>query len=58
MDFLKIAIGNGVNVNKMKGWSSIPIGDVQNSAELAAIVVKNDDALGIKQAEALREQSG
>ena len=43
MDFLEIAIGNGVNVNKMKGWSSIPIGDVQNSAELAAIVVKNDD---------------
>lgn len=58
MDFLKIAIGDGVNVTKMKDWASIPIGDVKNSAELAAIVVRKNDAVGKKEAQNLLEQSG
>lgn len=58
MDFLKIAIGDGVNVTKMKDWASIPIGDAKNSAELAAIVVRKNDAVGKKEAQNLLEQSG
>ncbi len=57
MDFLKIAIGAGVDINDLKGWSAIPIGQVQNSAEVAAIVVKNSDAAAKEKANELKAQS-
>lgn len=57
MDFLKIAVGNGVDIKQLKGWSSVPIGQVKNSAELAAIVIKNDDQAAQDKAIQLKEQS-
>lgn len=58
MDFLKIAFGNGVNLNKIKNWKTVPIDQVKNSAEIAAIVIQNKDPNAQKQAQALRNQSG
>jgi ornithine decarboxylase len=43
MDFLKIAIGNGVNISQLREWSSVPLDQIDNSSELAAIVIKNGD---------------
>lgn len=40
MDFLKIAIGNGVNISQLREWSSVPLDQIDNSSELAAIVIK------------------
>ncbi|WP_040529388.1 putative ornithine decarboxylase [Lactobacillus ultunensis] len=57
MDFLKIAVGNGVDIKQLKGWSSVPIGQVKNSAELAAIVIKNDDQAAQDKAIQLKKQS-
>lgn len=58
MDFFKIAFGNGVNLNKIKNWKTVPIDQVKNSAEIAAIVIQNKDPNAQKQAQALRNQSG
>lgn len=58
MDFLKIAFGNGVNLNKIKNWKTVPVDQVKNSAEIAAIVIQNKDPNAQKQAQALRNQSG
>lgn len=58
MDFLKIAFGNGVNLNKIKNWKTVPIDQVKNSAEIVAIVIQNKDPNAQKQAQALRNQSG
>ena len=58
MDFLKIAIGSGVNLSRIKNWESVPIDRVKNSAEIAAIVIQNKDPNAQKQAQALRDQSG
>ncbi|MBW7987237.1 putative ornithine decarboxylase [Lactobacillus helveticus] len=58
MDFLKIAFGSGVNLNKIKNWKTVPIDQVKNSAEIAAIVIQNKDPNAQKQAQALRNQSG
>ncbi|NRO82627.1 Inducible ornithine decarboxylase [Lactobacillus helveticus] len=58
MDFLKIAFGNGVNLNKIKNWKTVPIDQVKNSAEIAAIVIQNKYPNAQKQAQALRNQSG
>lgn len=57
MDFLKIAVGNGIDIKQLKGWSSVPIGQVKNSAELAAIVIKNDDQNAQDKVTRLKEQS-
>ncbi|WP_173004965.1 putative ornithine decarboxylase [Lactobacillus helveticus] len=58
MDFLKIAFGNGVNLNKIKNWKTVSIDQVKNSAEIVAIVIQNKDPNAQKQAQALRNQSG
>lgn len=58
MDFLKIALGNGVSLTQIKDWNTIPIDQVKNSAEIAAIVIQNKDPSAQKQAQALRDQSG
>ncbi|MBW8012987.1 putative ornithine decarboxylase [Lactobacillus helveticus] len=58
MNFLKIAFGNGVNLNKIKNWKTVPIDQVKNSAEIVAIVIQNKDPNAQKQAQALRNQSG
>ncbi|MGO3576193.1 MAG: putative ornithine decarboxylase [Lactobacillus helveticus] len=58
MDFFKIAFENGVNLNKIKNWKTVPIDQVKNSAEIAAIVIQNKDPNAQKQAQALRNQSG
>lgn len=57
MDFLKIAVGNGVDIKQLKVWSSVPIGQVKNSAELVAIVIKNGDPNAQNEATQLKEQS-
>nr|WP_217272580.1 putative ornithine decarboxylase [Lactobacillus helveticus] len=58
IDFLKIAFGNGVNLNKIKNWKTVSIDQVKNSAEIVAIVIQNKDPNAQKQAQALRNQSG
>ena len=58
MDFLKIAIGNNVSIDKLKDWTLVPIGQAENSAELAAIVIKQNDILAKLKAEELKKQSG
>ena len=57
MDFLKIAIGNGVDISQLRKWSSVPLGQSKNSSELAAIVIKNGDQTARQEAEKLRAQS-
>ena len=57
MDFLKIAIGNGVNISQLREWSSVPLDQTKNSSELAAIVIKNGDQVAKKKAAELRAQS-
>ena len=58
MDFLKIAIGNNVSIDKLKDWTLVPIGQAENSAELAAIVIKQNDILAKLKADELKKQSG
>ncbi|NRO37321.1 Inducible ornithine decarboxylase [Lactobacillus helveticus] len=55
---MKIAFGNGVNLNKIKNWKTVSIDQVKNSAEIVAIVIQNKDPNAQKQAQALRNQSG
>ena len=57
MFFLKIAIGNGVNISQLREWSSVPLDQTKNSSELAAIVIKNGDQTARQEAEKLRAQS-
>lgn len=57
MDFLKIAIGNGVNISQLREWSSVPLDQIDNSSELAAIVIKNGDRTAKQEATDLRAQS-
>ena len=58
MDFLKIAIGNNVSIDKLKDWTLAPIGQAENSAELVAIVIKQNDILAKLKADELKKQSG
>ncbi|UTH92425.1 putative ornithine decarboxylase [Lactobacillus acidophilus] len=58
MDFLKIAIGNNVSIDKLKDWTLVPIGQAENSAELAAIVIKQNGILAKLKADELKKQSG
>lgn len=58
MDCLKIAIGNNVSIDKLKDWTLVPIGQAENSAELAAIVIKQNDILAKLKADELKKQSG
>lgn len=58
MDFLKIAIGNNVSIDKLKDWTLVPIGQAENSAELAAIVIKQNDILAKLKADELKKYSG
>ena len=57
MDLLKIAIGNGVNISQLRDWASVPLDQIENSAELAAIVIKNGDQVAKQEAAKLRAQS-
>lgn len=58
MDFLKIAIGNNVSIDKLKDWTLVPIGQAENSAELAAIVIKQNDILAKLKADELKNNLG
>ncbi len=55
MDFLKIAIGNNVSIDKLKDWTLAPIGQAENSAELVAIVIKQNDILAKLKADELKK---
>ena len=58
MNFLKIAIGNDVKVSHSSEWETIPFNENINVAELAAIVLNQNDTAALKVAKNLQVASG
>lgn len=58
MNFLKIAIGNDVKISSSNDWELVPFTKEMNIAELAAIVLNQNDQKMLEQAKDLQQTSG
>ncbi|KRN99415.1 putative ornithine decarboxylase [Companilactobacillus kimchiensis] len=58
MNFLKIAIGNDVKLNDLNEWSVVPFTDKIDIAELAAVVLNENDQTNLEIAKNLQKTSG
>ena len=58
MNFLKIALSNGLKNNSFNSWQTTNLNDNPQASELAAIVVADTDQDSIKTAQDLQKTSG
>lgn len=58
MNFLKIALSNGLKNNSFNSWQTTNLNDNPQASELAAIVVADTDQDSLKTAQDLQKTSG